>query len=103
MQDSSFANHYTAAFDVMDCPAGVVPITKESEDDQIAFLESGLPPEGASKGIFGQPDLVYIRLLESLEGAVGLPHGVQVIGRPYEEEKVIAVMKLIENYRDNGH
>jgi Asp-tRNA(Asn)/Glu-tRNA(Gln) amidotransferase A subunit family amidase len=36
-------------------------------------------------------------LTESAKGTVGLPVGVQIIGLPYAEEKVLGLMKAIDD------
>lgn len=41
-------------------------------------------------------DLIATALRRNAEGSAGLPVGVQVVGLPYEEERVLALMKVID-------
>jgi Asp-tRNA(Asn)/Glu-tRNA(Gln) amidotransferase A subunit family amidase len=44
-------------------------------------------------------------LTDNAKGSTGLPVGIQVVGMPYEDERVLGAMKLIEGlfpfYREN--
>ncbi len=42
-------------------------------------------------------DLVYAWVRRGTKGATGLPLNIQVIGKPWQEEKVIGAMKLISS------
>lgn len=44
-------------------------------------------------------DLLFQLVYEGAKkNTVGLPLGVQIIGRPYQEELVLHVMQLLENH-----
>lgn len=70
--------------------ANYLQVTRESHDDQEA-LENDYPSaEGDSK------DVIYQWVKETIRGTEGMPIGIQVIGRPWQEETVIAAMKQIQ-------
>ena len=46
-------------------------------------------------------DKLYRMVKEGMEGTLGFPVGVQVIGRPWQEEMILGVMELLHNLRDN--
>ena len=41
-------------------------------------------------------DILYNVVREGTKGAVGLPLNVQVVGKPWHEEMVLAVMKELD-------
>lgn len=77
---------YTSIYNLLGCPAGVVPVTRETVEDQ-----QQLEDNYAVKS-----DVVLGMVRQATRGAVGMPIGVQVVGRHFQEEKVLAVMKQIE-------
>ena len=79
------ASSYTAVYNLIGCPAGILPVTRESADDQAA-LEADYPDTDANFRLARQAG----------RGAEGCPLGVQVIGRHYQEEMVLHVMSTIE-------
>jgi len=79
---------YTAAYNVVNFPAGTVPVTRVTSEDEIAMKDY---PRGK--------DLLFQLVYEGAKkNTVGLPLGVQIIGRPYQEELVLHVMQLLENH-----
>ena len=80
------ASSYTAVYNLIGCPAGILPVTRESPGDQAA-LEAEYPDTDAN----------FRLAREAARGGAGLPLGVQVIGRHFQEEMVLHVMKTIEN------
>lgn len=76
---------YTAAYNVVDFPAGSVPISRVNQDDQEALED------------YPRNDLLYHLVYNGTKGAVGMPLNVQVIGRPWQEEMVLHVMKLLQD------
>lgn len=42
-------------------------------------------------------DILYNVVREGTKGAIGLPLNVQVIGKPWQEEMVLAVMKELDS------
>ncbi len=78
---------YTGLFNVVDRPAGVVPVDLVSEADESAALERSRQP-GRNR--------VEKALDERQRGSTGLPLAVQVTGAPFKEEVVLRVLKEIE-------
>ena len=76
---------YTGIYNVLDFPAGVVPIRYATSQDE-ADMES-YPTHG-------NPLLKMIK--SSMKGMEGLPLSVQVIGLPYHDECILSVMKMLE-------
>lgn len=81
----NLAMSYTFIFNVLNCPAGAVPISvvKAGEDNY-------------SKDLCPINDSYYRAEVENMKDSVGLPTGVQVIGLPYQDEKCISVMRQLE-------
>jgi Asp-tRNA(Asn)/Glu-tRNA(Gln) amidotransferase A subunit family amidase len=72
---------WTMLFALIDFPVGTVPIRKIS----------------AEECSYTSPDKVEEALVRrALEGAEDLPIGVQVVGRPHQEEMCVRVMKELE-------
>ena len=67
------------------CPVGAVTVTKQTEDDD------NLDAETVKK------DLMNKKTAEVVKDANGCPVGIQVVGRHFQEEMVLGVMKLIED------
>jgi len=109
----------TAAWNVIECPVGVVPVTRvDPTKDAVGpdWLEQGktaglvlggtgnqmrTPSYLLERAVYGQGK----RLLQPLDEPVpaydakkmaGLPVGVQIVGRPWEDEKVIYVMEVLD-------
>ncbi|KAG9088995.1 hypothetical protein FRC06_001750 [Ceratobasidium sp. 370] len=109
----------TVAWNVIECPVGVVPVTrvdptKDAVDPD--WLERGktaglvlggtgdqmrTPSYLLERAVYGEGK----RLLQPLDEPVpaydakkmaGLPVGVQIVGRPWEDEKVIHVMEVLD-------
>jgi len=78
---------YTSVYNLLNFPAGTVPVSKESEEDQ-----KGLEHYPTS----GDTDAVYKWITEGSRGAKGMPLNVQVIGRPWQEETVVRIMKELQ-------
>ena len=48
--------------------------------------------------------MFYKTIRKAMEGTEGLPMGVQILGKPYQEEMVLGVMKTLEKLRnENQH
>ncbi|MFO0693799.1 MAG: amidase family protein [Polyangiales bacterium] len=73
---------YTTRYNILNLPAGVVPCTTVRSDE----MER---PE--------RKDRLDKRAVEIQRGSAGLPIGVQIVGRPYREDVVLAVMQRIED------
>ncbi|TFK25631.1 amidase [Coprinopsis marcescibilis] len=85
----------TVIYNVADLPAGCIPVTRvDPSVDQITedWVKSG--GHGSSlleHGIYHASDKIY-----DPERSKGMPIDVQIIGKKWEEEKLLAVMKLAD-------
>lgn len=79
--DFTVAFSYVARYNLLNLPAGVVPVTRV-RSDETARRET--------------EDRLDQRAAQVEARSAGLPVGVQVIGRPWREHEVLAVMAAIE-------
>ena len=84
------ASCYLWPANLCDLPAGVVPVTQVMAGEDVYEVEDSKYKN----------DVFYKGSQECMNGSVGLPVGVQVLGLPWEEEKCLAVMKAIEDSVD---
>lgn len=80
---------YTFLFNLLDYTAGVVPVT------HVDKKKDRLPSDFSLKKLNGVARGAY--MLYDADDMHGLPVGVQVIGRRLQEEKVLAIMKRVED------
>ena len=73
---------YTSVWNTLNMPVGALPITVVREDEQ--HYESA------------HNDSITRRLRQTAQGSAGLPVGILVVGLPFEEEKILSLMKSIE-------
>ncbi|XP_061488854.1 fatty-acid amide hydrolase 1-like isoform X2 [Rhineura floridana] len=92
----SAAISYTILYNFLDFPAGVVPVTsvtKEDEEDQKSL-----------RGHYNDMwDKVFVK---AVEGAVGLPVAVQCVALPWKDELCLRFMKEVEKLtrkKENKH
>ena len=92
---------YTAVYNLVGCPAGILPVTTETSLDQAGLAN------------YPTDDTAYRMAKHASLGAEGCPLGIQVglhmyvmsdftyvlqvVGRHYQEEMVLHVMKTIED------
>jgi fatty acid amide hydrolase len=81
-RDLLTAGGYATLYNLLGYPAGVVPVTRVRSDE-----ESARP---ASR------DLIARLARQVEQGSTGLPVGVQVIARPWQEHLALAAMRAIE-------
>ncbi|KAK0657256.1 amidase signature domain-containing protein [Cercophora newfieldiana] len=89
MYDAVSSCGYTFLFNLLDYTAGVLPVTHV--DKALDGLPKGFnisKLNGVARGAYKHYDAQSMH---------GLPVGVQVVGRRLEEEKVLAVMQMIED------
>lgn len=76
---------YTILFNVLDYSAGVIPVTKVTSADKVA---DGFKAENdIEKGVYATWDPEVYK---------DCPVSVQVVGKRLEEEKVLAMMKVVD-------
>jgi amidase len=93
----TFAVFHTMLFNVLDLPAGV--LTTSAVD---ATRDEWTSDDGASKPTSNESCLLHqrVRKLYDVKAQAGLPVGVQVVGAPFAEERVLAGMRIIEQVVD---
>ena len=79
--DFSLAGCYSMHYNLVNFPAGVVPVSRVGADE--------VPRTDAR-------DRLEKKAQQVEEGSAGLPLGVQVVARPYAEHVVLRLMKVIE-------
>lgn len=79
----SHAFSYSLLWNLLDYPAGVVPVCQVGEGEDI--YESN------------EKDAFVWTAQEIMKNSVGLPISVQVVGRTYEDEKVLRAMKIVQD------
>ncbi|KAI1324619.1 amidase [Xylariaceae sp. FL0255] len=89
MKDAVSSCGYTFLFNVLDYTAGCIPITHVDKN------LDGLPAGFNMRKLNGVAQGAY--KLYDAEAMHGLPVGIQVVGRRLEEEKVLAIMKRVED------
>ncbi|XP_061200886.1 vitamin D3 hydroxylase-associated protein-like isoform X3 [Neopsephotus bourkii] len=85
-RSSGAATSYTNVYNVLDFPAGVVPVSTVTRADEEELK--------CYRGHYGDP--WDKRLKEAVEGAVGLPVAVQCVALPWQEELCLRFMKEVE-------
>lgn len=89
---------FTVLFSMVDSTVGVLPITKVDsalDTPPSEFLRGSRGSKILERRTYGADPSVGGGAYDA-DKMHGLPVGVQVVGKPWEEEKVLAVMKEIE-------
>ncbi|XP_053539823.1 fatty-acid amide hydrolase 1 isoform X1 [Ictalurus punctatus] len=82
----SSALSYTALYNVLNFPAGVVPVTEVTAEDEDQLKHY--------RGYFGDGwDKTFV---EAVRGGVGLPIAVQCVALPWQEEMCLRLMREVE-------
>lgn len=84
--DQSALIAWTIIFNLVDFPAGLMPWT-HVKADELDYI-----------GVNSAETEVVRRVLE---GSVGLPVGLQVVGKPYKEEQCLALMQALEQAKQS--
>jgi len=79
----AFGFGYTMLGSVIGCPAGTIPITQVKKEEQF-FKDEHL-------------DMFTKKFNKVLQQSDGMPIAVQVMTLPYEDEKCLAIMKILES------
>ncbi|XP_069498372.1 fatty-acid amide hydrolase 1-like isoform X2 [Ambystoma mexicanum] len=87
----SIAVSYTVLYNLLDCPAGVVPVTTVTNGDEEELKHY----EGYYKD---RSDKLFRK---AVEGSVGLPVAVQCVALPWQEELCLRFMKEVETLARN--
>ncbi|KAI1074892.1 amidase [Whalleya microplaca] len=88
MKEAVSSCGYTFLFNILDYTCGCVPITHVDKDlDKLPATFNIKKLNGVAQGAYK---------LYDAEAMHGLPVGIQVVGRRLEEEKVLAIMKRVE-------
>ncbi|CCF32818.1 amidase [Colletotrichum higginsianum] len=89
MRDAVSSCGYTFLFNLLDYTAGVIPVTHvDKQLDQLPGDFNIRKLNGVAQGAYKLYDACDMH---------GLPVGVQVVGRRLEEEKVLSIMKRVED------
>ncbi|KAF2469003.1 amidase signature enzyme [Lindgomyces ingoldianus] len=92
MHDAVSSCGYTFLFNLLDYPAGIIPVTHvDPALDQLPSTFNFKKLNGVAKGAYKHYDATKM---------AGLPVAVQVVGRRLEEEKVLAAMERVEDALD---
>ncbi|XP_044532722.1 fatty-acid amide hydrolase 1-like [Gracilinanus agilis] len=83
---TSGAVSYTVLYNCLDFPAGVVPVTTVTLEDEIALEQY--------QGYFG--DIWDQMLQKGLKNSVGMPVAVQCVALPWQEELCLRFMREVE-------
>jgi fatty acid amide hydrolase len=91
----TLGSSYSILFNVTQFPAGAVPVTRVRPEEASRGIER------TASGIAGawanlRQDAIVRRAAAIDEGSAGLPVGVQVVGRPWRDDLVLAAMQAIE-------
>ncbi|KFA79080.1 hypothetical protein S40288_07026 [Stachybotrys chartarum IBT 40288] len=89
MHDAVSSCGYTFLFNLLDYTAGVLPVT------HVDRAKDQLPPSFSLRKLNGVAQGAY--KLYDADAMHGLPVGIQVVGRRLQEEKVLAIMKRVED------
>ena len=46
-------------------------------------------------------DKLFRMVKDGMKGTVGFPVGIQIIGRPWQEEKILGAMEVLQKLRDD--
>ncbi|KAM3508680.1 hypothetical protein MY10362_001044 [Beauveria mimosiformis] len=89
MHDACSSCGYTFLFNLLDYTAGVIPVTHvDKKKDQLPNGFNVRSLNGVARGAYRH---------YNADNMHGLPVGVQVIGHRLEEEKVLTLMKRVED------
>ncbi|SMR41376.1 unnamed protein product [Zymoseptoria tritici ST99CH_1E4] len=89
MKDAASSCGYTFLFNLLDYTCGILPVTHvDASKDVLPASVNVKKMNGVARGAYKHYDAAKM---------AGLPVAVQVVGRRLEEEKVLAVMKRLED------
>eukprot|EP01015_Nassula_variabilis_P022906 TRINITY_DN4237_c0_g1_i3.p1 TRINITY_DN4237_c0_g1~~TRINITY_DN4237_c0_g1_i3.p1 ORF type:complete len:394 (-),score=61.88 TRINITY_DN4237_c0_g1_i3:89-1270(-) len=77
---------YTYMFNLLNYPTGNIPVTKVKEGEEV-YDERDCIHKG---------DMFFKQAEKAMRGSKGLPVGVQISTLPFEDEKCLKIMKILE-------
>ena len=88
----------TILYNIADSPVGVVPVTRVDPARDFLTPEWTNDKESLEHGSPILENMLYKgeKAIYNAEKMAGLPVGVQIIGRRWEEEKVVEMMKVVD-------
>ncbi len=88
----------TILYSIVDSPVGTIPVTRVDPALDGVTAEWSDPEVDGGHGSPLIERLIYNgkRALYNPQSMAGLPVGVQIIGKKWEEEKVIEMMKVVD-------
>lgn len=86
-QHVAASSSYTNVFNTLDFPAGCVPVTTVTQQDEVDM---------ANYPSFTKPNKAYRLLKKDMKGTVGLPVSVQVVTLPWQDELCLRIMSDLE-------
>ncbi len=89
----------TILYNVVDSPVGSIPVTRVDPSLDGITPEWSDPKIGTGHGSPLVEGFLYKgkKAFYDAEKMAGLPVGVQIVGKQWEEEKVIEMMKVVDN------
>jgi len=85
----------TTYYNLIDHPVGVIPVCRvDAKKDQVTdewWKESGHGSKILERGLFGSGKPLY-----SPEQIHGMPIAIQLVGQRWEDESVLAMMKIVD-------
>jgi amidase len=86
----------TVLYNVLDMPAGCIPVTRVDPVKDVLTDDwttgSGFGSPIFEGGIYHGKNSLY-----NPEATKGMPVNIQIIGRKWEDEKVLAIMKVVDD------
>lgn len=87
----------TILYNIVDSPAGIIPVTRVDPKLDALTEEWTVRGEGKGQGSSQVEARLYNQGgVYDVEAMAGLPVGVQVAGKSWEEEKVVEMMKVVD-------
>jgi hypothetical protein len=88
----------TLLYNVVDSPVGTVPVTRVDYEADKLTEEWTDYSVGVGHGSSLLEGMLYNgdKAIYNAKKMAGLPVGVQVVGRKWEEEKVVAMMRVVD-------
>lgn len=90
-KDVSSLSNPCLIYSLADCPAGVLPVTRVDAD--LDALPEGYWPLRNGSVLLGK---ACTRLYD-VKKMAGLPVGIQIAGKKWEDEKVLEMMRVVDN------